>query len=773
MRVLLVEDSPTQARATAIGLEKRGAKVHFAPTLDVARKVLNSETIDVILLDLNLPGSTGIDTVRYMRVVTELIPIVVFTSEDNNETAHYALKNGAQDYLVKGQFSGDLIDRSLRYAIDRNAIELEMRRGEKRLQAILENSYDAFFSMDSDWRITALNAQAEKMFGWRKHDAIGQSIATLIPHHLRRQYMRVIAECFAAPENRQDNLLKTSKELTCVHRDGHEFPIEVGIFRLKDESNYTFCAFARDLTEEKKSSEQMERLVQDRTAELQRSNDELRQFAKVASHDLQEPLRAVEGFANLLAETSAGKFDKDQMEFLDYILDGTKRMQQLIRAVLLHSEVDKKSNETEVHTTNCASVIEEVLRDLGNLIRETEATFDIGEMPEVAVDHTLMVQLFQNLINNGIKYRGTTRTPHITIQAEQNLGRWMFSVSDNGIGIDPKYSDTIFDMFARLHSKSEYPGTGMGLAICKKIVSSHGGNIWVESKPGEGSIFMFTLPTIKKARRATMKEGIQILLVEDTPSDVRLTQEALKRSDLKYDLNICHDGVEAMDYLQKLKANGSQLPDIILLDLNMPKKNGHQVLEEIKSDPALRAIPVVLVTVSERDEDVWDALKTKMNYYVAKPITAQKLSVLLKSIHELNNSGEEEHAATSDEELHVRLVLASNPHTATVALTKLADDPSEKVRSRVAENPQSPKELLEKLAHDENVDVRLGVSENPKVPESIMDILARDSSEDVRLGIASNAKAPRKILEALTDDENIYVSSNATKMLASRGEAKV
>ncbi|MBX9572619.1 MAG: response regulator [Candidatus Obscuribacterales bacterium] len=771
MRVLLVEDSPTQARATALGLEKRGARVHFAPTLDIARKIINSESIDVILLDLGLPGSTGIDTVRYMRSVTDLIPIVIFTSDDNNETAHYALKNGAQDYLVKGQFSEDLIERSLRYAIDRKAIEQEMRRGERRLQAILENSYDAFFSMDSTWRITALNAQAEKMFGWKKHDAIGQSVATLIPQHLRRQYMRVIAECFAA--DKDDSILKTSKELTCVHRDGHEFPIEVGIFRLKEESDYMFCAFAHDLTEQKKSSEEMERLVQERTAELQRSNEELRQFAKIASHDLQEPLRAVEGFANLLAETSEGKFDKDQMDFLNYILDGTKRMQQLIRAVLVHSEVDKKTPESEVHTTSCTSVIDEVLRDLRNLIRETETTFDIGELPEVAVDHTLMVQLMQNLISNGIKYRVASRKPHITIQVEQNLGRWMFSIRDNGIGIDPKYSATIFDMFARLHSKSEYPGTGMGLAICKKIVESHGGNIWVESKPGEGSIFMFTLPTIKKARRAKMKDGIQILLVEDTPSDVRLTQEALKRSDLKYDLNVCNDGVEAMEYLENLKNAGSHLPDIILLDLNMPKKNGHQVLEEIKADPVLRPIPVVLVTVSERDEDVWDALKTKMNYYVAKPITAQKLSVLLRSIHELHSASEEEHAASTDEEIHVRLILASNPHTAPIALTKLADDSSDKVRSRVAENPQSPIEILEKLAKDSSTDVRISIAENPKAPESIIRALAHDESDDVRLGVASNPQTPRKILEELTEDENIYVASNATKSLSSKGEAKV
>ena len=763
MRVLLVEDSPTQAKVTTMGLESRNNVVYPVPTLEGARDVLEEKKVDVILLDLSLPGSSGIETVRFVRGLTNKVPIVVFTSEDDNELALEALKNGAQDYIVKGAASDDMIVRSLNYAIERNVIELKLRNEEKRLQAILQNSYDAFFSMDSTWRITDLNPAAETMFGWTRVDAIGQNFASLIPHHLRRQYMRVIAECFA---NKDENILKTSKELTSMHRDGHEFPIEIGIFRIKEDHDYLFCAFARDLTEQKKSNDELETLVRSRTSELVRSNEELRQFAKIASHDLQEPLRAVEGFATLLAETAAGKLEKDQLEFIDYILDGTKRMQHLIRAVLVHSEIEKSVPGEQ--TTDCEQVITEVLKNLKSSIRDTEATFDIGDLPEVRVEHTLMVQLFQNLVSNAIKYRGKNK-PYIAIRAEENLNQWMFSVRDDGIGIDPRYSDTVFDMFARLHSKSEYPGTGMGLAICKKIVTSHGGNIWVESKPGEGSIFMFTLPATKKqGEKAKMKDHMEILLVEDTPSDVSLTQEALKRADLKYELNIVNDGVEAMDYLHQLKASGKRLPDAILLDLNMPKKNGHQVLEEIEADSILKPIPVILVTVSERDEDVLDALKSKMNYYVAKPITSQKLSVLLKSIHELHNQPDGQKPAPTDEEAHVRLILASNPHTSGVALDKLGNDPSEKVRVRVAENPQSSAELLTKLSSDESAEVRLSVGENPSAPEAVLLTLAKDPSDDVRLGLASSQNTPKKILEKLTSDENIYVSSNASKTLGAK-----
>lgn len=367
-----------------------------------------------------------------------------------------------------------------------------MSKDRESLQLILNNSYDAFISMDSKWHITDWNAQAETTFGWLRNDVLGKNFTFIIPLHLRKQYLRELLEFFS---NDSEDILKTSRDLLLAHRDGNEFPVEIGVFKVREDSDFTYYALIRDITERKQSNEELERLVQERTEKLMHSNEELRQFAKIASHDLQEPLRAIQGFSELLLDSTRGKLEKDPTEFIEYILDGTKRMQALIQSVLQHSQIDSHDSDTCV--TNCNSVIEEVLVDLVQSIEETGAMFEVDRLPKVAVERSQMIQLFQNLISNSIKYRNS-KAPMIYITAEKNLNQWLFSVRDNSIGIDPQYSDKIFDMFARLHGKVVYPGTGMGLAICKRIVTSHGGRIWVESELGHGSIFMFTLPAVKR-----------------------------------------------------------------------------------------------------------------------------------------------------------------------------------------------------------------------------------------------------------------------------------
>ena len=264
-----------------------------------------------------------------------------------------------------------------------------------------------------------------------------------------------------------------------------------------------------------------------------------------------------------------------------------------------------------------------------------------------------------------------------------------------------------------------------------------------------------------------MENNIEILLVEDTPSDIRLTQEALKRSGLKYTMSVVNDGVEAMDYLHERTKGGQQMPDLILLDLNMPRKNGHEVLAEIEADSILTKIPVVLMTVSERDEDVLEALKLKMNYYLAKPVTAQKLTALVKSIYELHTEGQVKDAKVDPtEQAHVHYVLAGNPHTSPMVLTKLAEDSEPRIRAKVAEHPETPGEVLLRLAEDASAEVRLGVSENQNASPAVLERLAKDPSEDVRLGLASNPRIPSDILAILMEDENMFVSSNAKKTLS-------
>lgn len=760
MRILLVEDSSMASSSSRETLEQLGLNLEHSDSLSTAIELVTKEDFDGILLDLDLKDSSGIGTLIELREYAHGIPIVIYTQRKERDQALQVIKYGAQDYLLKGEVPESSVLRCLRHSVERNKVELELHKHQERIQAILDNSYDAFISLDSKMRITDWNKQAEETFGRTKAEVLGRNMAVIIPHHLRRQYLRQTERVF----NQSDaSILKLSSEITAAHKDGREFPVEIGFFRVRENTDYSFCAFLRDISERQRFKEELERQVQERTEHLTQQNELLKQFAKIASHDLQEPLRAVQGFANLLAESTRGKLDKDQEEFIGFIMDGTARMQKLIRAILLHSESSKV--EDGKHATDCNSVLNEVLANLSTSIKDSEATFELDRLPRVAVQRLHLIQLFQNIISNAIKYRGS-EPPLISITAEENATQWLFSVRDNGIGIDHKYANKIFDMFARLHGKSEYPGTGMGLAICKRIVTSHGGNIWVESTPGDGSIFFFTLPAVEKVRRKAMKDNIEILLVEDTPSDVRLTQEALKRSELKYEMNVVNDGEQAMEYLIRLKESHQDLPDVILLDLNMPRKNGHEVLAEIKNDSVLRAIPVVLLTVSENDEDVLEALKLKMNYYIAKPVSAPKLTALLSSIHQLHKESPDETKSFSQDESRIRLVLAGNQHTAPIALTRLAADTNDRVRCRVAENPRTPAGVLMKLSEDGSAEVRLGVSENPNTPETVLEALSKDASDDVRMGLASNHKIPQKLLENLAEDENIYVAAAAQKTLA-------
>jgi two-component system, chemotaxis family, response regulator Rcp1 len=264
-----------------------------------------------------------------------------------------------------------------------------------------------------------------------------------------------------------------------------------------------------------------------------------------------------------------------------------------------------------------------------------------------------------------------------------------------------------------------------------------------------------------------MGNRIELLLVEDTPSDIRLTEEALRDSGLDYNMSVVNDGEQAIEYLKKKKGASEKLPDIILLDLNMPKKNGHEVLADMKKDETLKKIPTVLLTVSQRDEDVMEALKLKMNYYLCKPVSAERLAALVDSIFKLNSEeAMKDEKELSQDEVHVRYVLASNPHTSPAVLKKLAAEANHRIRAKIAENPKTPLDVLEQMSTDDHPDVRLGVSENPSTPEHILERLAKDESEDVRLGIAENPRIPARILELLAADENMFVASSAAKTLA-------
>ena len=242
-----------------------------------------------------------------------------------------------------------------------------------------------------------------------------------------------------------------------------------------------------DVTTNKGDEIKMKKLVK----ELARSNKELEQYAYVTSHDLKEPLRMVSSFTQLLEKRYKGKFDKDADEFIKYIIEGTKRMERLLNDILEYSRIKTKTETFE--RVDLEEILDEISHNLKLSLMENEIEIEHKPLPVVTANRSQMLQLFQNLISNAIKFRNK-KPHHICISANKNGDKYVFSVEDNGIGIDPKYQEQIFKIFKKLHTNEEYPGTGIGLSITKKIVQYHGGSIWVKSEPGKGSKFYFTLP---------------------------------------------------------------------------------------------------------------------------------------------------------------------------------------------------------------------------------------------------------------------------------------
>jgi signal transduction histidine kinase len=276
--------------------------------------------------------------------------------------------------------------------------------------------------------------------------------------------------------------LGEAKAVECIKEGAADYVLKDHLPRLPE-------SVRRALTEKKLREEN--RLAQQ---ELTRSNRDLEQFAYVASHDLQEPLRMVATYTQLLAERYQGRLDENADKYIHYVVDGALRMQTLVQDLLTFSRVGRQGGSPALIA--CQTVVDIALKNLEAAIWESDARIECNQLPTIFAEASQLTQLFQNLIGNAIKFRGT-QPPFIRITAEQSGKEWQFAVTDNGIGIAPEHAESVFAIFKRLHTREEYPGSGIGLAICKKIVEQHGGRIWVESEPGRGSAFKFTLPAEK------------------------------------------------------------------------------------------------------------------------------------------------------------------------------------------------------------------------------------------------------------------------------------
>ena len=344
------------------------------------------------------------------------------------------------------------------------------------LTAIIESIPTAITIVNEQGIIVFVNTQAGRLFGYSSDQLLGQPLERLIPPRYRAAHPDHRHNFFKDPKMRPMGI---GRELFGLHQDGSEFPVEIGLNPLRTEKGTYVVSAILDITERK------------RLEALERSNSELQQFASIASHDLQAPLRAIGGFAGLLHKRYQGQLDEKADHYLIRIMKAVERMQALITDLLSIAHVEAQMRP--LSSFDACVALYDAIEWLEVSIKESQATVTHDKLPTLVGDQTQLSLLLQNLIGNSLKYRGTS-APEVHVSAEQKNGAWTFAVRDNGLGIDPKFHDKIFDMFYRLQNHADYPGTGLGLAICRRIAERHGGKIWLESTPGEGSTFYFTIP---------------------------------------------------------------------------------------------------------------------------------------------------------------------------------------------------------------------------------------------------------------------------------------
>ena len=516
VKILLVDDSRENLVSLEAALEVLDEDLVLASSGTEALRQLLDKDFAAILLDVKMPDIDGFETAELIRTRprSRQTPILFLTGYKNEEHLFRGYDLGAVDFLFKPIVPEVLrtkvavfVELSRKADLLREqALALEqqtriLRKAELRFRSLLEAAPDAMVICREDGTIALVNSRTEALFLQSRKELLGQDIRRLVPtwnfEHWRFNVDDVEPVVLKARV--------ADQELLAVRADGTSFPAEISVSPVQSEEGLLITSSIRDISERKKvelarrlAEEQIRELnahleerVLARTEDLLRSNDELAQFAYVASHDLQEPLRTVSIYAQLLAKRYQDQLGPDADEFIGHITESASRMENLIRDLLDFSQLDSRGSDHFLRTS-CETSLDDALNNLHVRIQETGATIVRSPLPDVVGDAVQLTRLFQNLITNAIKYR-SEEPPRIDVSAEMRDGDWLFSIRDNGIGIEPQYAEKVFGIFRRLHPR-ERSGNGMGLAICKKIVSRHGGRIWVDSQLGEGATFRFTLP---------------------------------------------------------------------------------------------------------------------------------------------------------------------------------------------------------------------------------------------------------------------------------------
>jgi PAS domain S-box-containing protein len=516
IKILLVDDTPETLVSLEAALSGLGDELVLANSGKEALRHLLLDDFAAIVLDVRMPEMDGFETAELIRrrPRSRQVPILFLTGYRNEEHLFRGYDLGAVDFLFKPIVPEILRSKVAVFVeLSRSNLKLKehaeilrrqadaLQKTEQKFRSLLEAAPDAMVMCREDGEIVMVNSQTEVLFNCGRDKLISRNIRSLVPGW----EFRFRSNWHDAPGAVKERAVKRAVEVRAFPEASPSFPVEITFSPLLTDEGLVITSAIRDISERKRIEEEIRQLnssleerVLERTEALMRSNEELQQFAYVASHDLQEPLRTVSIYAQLLAKRYAGQLQGDADQFIQFIVESAERMENLIHDLLDLSRIDGREDEF-VHAMSCEEALDDAVSNLRSLIEENGAQITHTPLPAVRGNPVQLARLFQNLLANAIKYR-TAEPPLIHVAVEAGGDAWLFSVRDNGIGIAPEYAEKIFGIFKSLEPGHKSSGSGIGLAICRRVVSRHGGRIWVESDLGKGATFYFTLP--KKSERS-------------------------------------------------------------------------------------------------------------------------------------------------------------------------------------------------------------------------------------------------------------------------------
>ena len=488
VRILLVDDDEANLLSLTATLESLGQELVLARSGEEALRQLLEQDFAAILLDVKMPGMDGFETAEMIRnrKRSKDTPILFLTGFRSDDHLFRGYDLGAVDFLHK-PIVPEVLRSKVRVFVDlarNNALlrehALVLGQAELRFRSLLEAAPDAMLITDEGGQIEMVNSRTEELFDWPRQILRDRNLKMLVPDWNDMAQVRAI-------------------ELTGVKRNGQEFPCEVTCSPLRIEGSIVIYTVIRDITERRKNEDHIRRLnvdlerrVANRTLELTRTNEALHQFNWAVSHDLREPLRTVLIFLQLF-ESRTPDLSDESKDLLGRVGTAARRIDLLLTGLQNYIYLSD-SREEGTKMVDVSEIVNSLLGHLNDQLTTSGAHVDVGPLPIVRAIPELLDRVFQNLLTNAIKYR-SDRPLKLRLAAERVNKEWIFSVTDNGIGIPIEHQERVFGVFKRLHNETDVPGAGIGLAICKVGVERLGGRIWVESRPGEGSTFKFSLPS--------------------------------------------------------------------------------------------------------------------------------------------------------------------------------------------------------------------------------------------------------------------------------------